>query len=167
MLAIAKKGVYCGEWRVRDDTTQGTERRDTAVFYGRCARDKALREVIVELDVWSRSRRFEDVRPPHRTGTTTSQLWYADVESFAGVCEAGNGNLTRYASGGGVYLARPALVLLNMETESTLGKPSLIPLFEEYTQLFGLIDARPQDEADFDLLPTTLEIEQVRLCIWG
>lgn len=54
-----------------------------------------------------------------------------------------------------------------MGPESALGVSGLIPLFKECTQLFDLIDPRPPDQADFDLLSTILEIEQVRLCIWG
>jgi hypothetical protein len=62
-----------------------------------------------------------------------------------------------------------------MKSESTCGISGLISLFKECTQLFDLIDSSPPDEtdfklmskADFDLVSTILEIEQVRLCIWG
>ncbi|KFY85575.1 hypothetical protein V500_08293 [Pseudogymnoascus sp. VKM F-4518 (FW-2643)] len=50
-----------------------------------------------------------------------------------------------------------------MKPESGLGIAGLIPLFKECTQLFDLIDPRPPDQADFELLSTILEIEQARL----
>lgn len=62
-----------------------------------------------------------------------------------------------------------------MDPESAVGISGLTSLFKECTQLFGLIDSSPPDQtdfdllskADFDLVSTILEIEQVRLCIWG
>ncbi|KFZ00102.1 hypothetical protein V498_00285 [Pseudogymnoascus sp. VKM F-4517 (FW-2822)] len=62
-----------------------------------------------------------------------------------------------------------------MDPESAFGISGLTSLFKECTQLFGLIDSSPPDQtdfdlmskADFDLVSTILEIEQVRLCIWG
>jgi len=48
-----------------------------------------------------------------------------------------------------------------------LGVSGLIPLFKVCTQLFDLVDSSRTQGTDFEILSTMLEIERVRLCIWG
>jgi hypothetical protein len=43
----------------------------------------------------------------------------------------------------------------------------LIPLFKACTQLFDLVGAGRTCGTDFELLSTMLDIERVRLCLWG
>ncbi|PWW72109.1 hypothetical protein C7212DRAFT_287205 [Tuber magnatum] len=48
-----------------------------------------------------------------------------------------------------------------------LGVSGLVPLFKVCTQLFDLVDSSRTRGTDFEVLSTMLEIERVRLCIWG
>jgi len=59
-------------------------------------------------------------------------------------------------------------ITVKMEPLSiALGVSGLIPLFKVCTQLFDLVDSNRTQGTDFEILSTMLEIERVRLCIWG
>jgi Prion-inhibition and propagation len=48
-----------------------------------------------------------------------------------------------------------------------LGVSGLIPLYKVCLQLFDLVEAGRTQGTDLEILSTMLEIERVRLCIWG